>query len=192
MRAKIRGGFASAGRFCWDHPLNAFLRLVMVALWPVITFAVIPALPRNDFLMTASLDESTRTATLGLLLLCVIAPLIIKGLSDIADRMIASFAAAADRAADRVVAASAGSIERMHAELREDAAQQSAAAIEAMRKDIAAVGARVIAAARGTDDDPDEPAVRPGTVRSLRSVRDDGKPNGGLGARAVRRAGFLV
>jgi hypothetical protein len=172
MRAKIRGGFASAGRFCWDHPLNAFLRLVMVALWPVITFAVIPALPRNDFLMTASLDESTRTATLGLLLLCVIAPLIIKGLSDIA--------------------ASAGSIERMHAELREDAAQQSAAAIEAMRKDIAAVGARVIAAARGTDDDPDEPAVRPGTVRSLRSVRDDGKPNGGLGARAVRRAGFLV
>lgn len=192
MRARIKGEFARGGRFFRDHPLNAFLRLVMVALWPVITFAVIPALPRGDFMAEASLDESTRTATLGLLLLCVITPQIIKGLSDLADRVITAFAAAIERAEDRLITSFAGSFERMHTQLREEAEQQSQAAIDAMRQDIAAIGEKVIAAAYGPGDGPDEPAAKPGAVRSLRSVRDDGKPGGCLGPRAVRRPVVVV
>jgi hypothetical protein len=181
LRAKIRDGFARTGRFCWDHPCNAFLRLVMVALWPVITFAVIPALPHDDYLTTVSLDESTRTATLGLLLLAVITPKVIKGLSDVADRVIASFTAA---------------IERVHAELREDAAQQS----DAVRQDLAVVTDKVLAAAglaaRTDGEDPPLPheddRTRSPAGRRLRIARDDDDPRGGLGSQPVRRAGFAV
>jgi hypothetical protein len=174
----MRAGTARLGRYCWDHPLYASLRMVMVALWPVITFAIIPSLPRNDYLMTVSLDESTRTATLGLLLLAVITPAVIRGLSDLADRVIAAFSGSIDRAADRIIASSSGSVERMHAdlraELREDAAQQSDAALAAIRQDLAAVSAQVIAAA--TADGTGEPAVSPGAARRLRLATDDDNP----------------
>jgi hypothetical protein len=151
------------GRFCRDHPGAASLWVLMFALWPVVTFAVTPCLPPGDFLTADSLNEGTRTVTLALVLGLYIGPKVVKAIRD--------------------------GLERLHRDLREDAAQQAAAALDAIRQDIDAVGDHVLAAVYGSPErDVLAPEARQAEDRSRRRLRvapHDDRRGGNLGTHPV-------